>query len=472
VDCDSLMPDRLNHKSMLLALPPQTEPDTGSFPQDRDAVRAWLSDLAPVSAADDATELLRGLRHSNRLTNETENRRAILEEFRPTLSELIQSLTETITPQPLPMAASFRHASTLLDELLREEACAWKILLAHSAIPKLEDASQALSALAKQAIAAVQQYRRVPSNCLRDAHQIYALAASEGLFETNGLHDSQLDSINAPLDAYATVLVLATIDLRQIRVRQLALTLDFITEHLSKVRLSRSAPEQAWRETDRVLNLDDSHVPVPAASYLGDFSHKGVRWLDLAPLARAVDDRRARTRTTLAMTLGSDMLERQTLTRVSHALATNRARKVSRCISHTVKTLSFGHQLIANQLIHAIVPDDSADSPPIASAEWVQINHTPQGAAYRCLNADIGSVNGVVPVQLTRQGVDKGVIDEALIIACRINRKVTQTILLPGYRFQTGDRVMATQAERSKQLKLAQCLQSNGLFSQFVLAEG
>ncbi len=77
----------------------------------------------------------------------------------------------------------------------------------------------------------------------------------------------------------------------------------------------------------------------------------------------------------------------------------------------------------------------------------------------------------VIPVQLSRSNADEGVTDEGLIIACRINGKVTQTVLLPEYRFQTGNRLTARQKERSKAIKLGQCLQSNGLFSQFVLSE-
>jgi len=109
---------------MHLALPPQTDPDTGSFPQDRDAVRTWMEALSPVAEPDDADEFLRGLRHSNRLV-----------EFRPTLNALTTTLTQTVTPQPLPMAAPFQRASVLLGELLREEAITWKILLAHSERP-------------------------------------------------------------------------------------------------------------------------------------------------------------------------------------------------------------------------------------------------------------------------------------------------------------------------------------------------
>jgi len=75
-------------------------------------------------------------------------------------------------------------------------------------------------------------------------------------------------------------------------------------------------------------------------------------------------------------------------------------------------------------------------------------------------------------VEITRDNAEEGVTDEALIIACRINGKVLQTILLSGYRFNTGDRFTASQANKKKHLKLGQCLQSNGMLSHFVINEG
>jgi len=459
---------------------------------------------------ENAAELLRGLRHSNRLTNETAKRRLILDEFRPSLDNLTSALTLTITPQPLPMVAPFRQAATLLDELLREEACAWKILLAHSATPELADAGNALVALARQATAAVQQYRQVPATCLRDANQIYALAEAEGLFTPQGLGDARHTQIDRALDAYATVLILATLDLRQIRARQLVLALQFLAEHRGKVRLTRTPPDKTWRESDRVVNLETCHTPVTASSYMGDFADASLRWINFAALSQAIDERLLRTRTTLSVTLGSDTLERQTLTRLNYALhTTTRSRKSARCICHDMAELSFGHQLIANQLLQQVNSASAEAEPGREDLLWVRVNYSAQGASFRCKKpqngtAQVGELvavkgdstligvirwvhaaddselsigleylsNGVVPVQLSRPNVDEGVTDEALIIACRINGKVTQTILLPGYRFHTGDRITAQQADRSKQLKLAQCLQSNGLFSQFVLAEG
>jgi len=225
-------------------------------------------------------------------------------------------------------------------------------------------------------------------------------------------------------------------------------------------------------------------------------------------LMEAVDNRLARTRTTISMTLGSDTLERQTLTRLSQDLGGNRTRKFARCISYNPISLAFGHQQISNQLLRDVQTETlSADD---VCVEWVRVNYSKIGAAFRSIDPRIGTAqvgelvalkegdttttlaivrwvhatddgcismgmeflsNGVVPVELARDNADDGVTDQALIIACRIAGKVTQTILLAGYRFHTGDRLTASQAAKQKHIKLGQCLQSNGMFSQFILSE-
>ena len=493
---------------MQLALPPQTEPNTGSFPQERDAVRTWMGALSPIAEPDDAVELLRGLRHSNRLVNDASQRRVVLEEFRPTLTELTNNLIQTVTPQPLPMAAPFRRASALLDELLREEANTWKILLAHSEQPQLTDAALALSALHSQAVAAVQQYRCVPRSCMRDAHQIYAFCESaELLTRSGGARHANDDKIDDLLNAYSGIMIMAIMDLRQIRAKQLDLSIAFIGEHRDKIRLSQQAPGTLWRDTDCVVNLNSGEYPVPAASYLGKLDDPAVRWLNFSVLKEAVDNRLARTRTTVSMTLGADTLERQTLTRLSHDLAGNRHRKLNRCISYNPVALAFGHQQISNQLLRDV--DAQSQKTDDVRVDWTRINYSSKGAAFRSIDPNIGTAqvgelvalkeddattlgivrwvhsaedgcisigmeflsNVVIPVELSRNNADDGITDEALIVACRIEGKVTQTILLPGYRFHTGDRLTASQVEKQKHIKLGQCLQSNGMFSQFVLNE-
>lgn len=496
---------------MLLALPPQTAPNSSSFPQNRDAVRAWLNNLNPSDSPDDASELLRGLRHSNRLTSDTESRRSVIEEFRPVLNTLTMNLSQSISPQPLPMAASFRHASALLDELLREEANAWKILLSYSDNPELDDANQALTALYRLAKAAVQQYREVPKHCMRDANHIYALAEDRGLLTTGKSGFDARDATKANLrKSYAGIITLATLNLRQIRAKQLDLTLSFLADQFDKVTLDATAPSGVWRETNYVINLHSTDKPAPASSYLGEITAQSLRWIDFSALVEAIETRLAKTRTTLSVTLGADTLERQTLSRLNFEFTNHRERKVARCVSYTDANLSFGHQQISNQLLRDIDVMQFFDEQAHVT-HWTCINRSPNGAAFSSIEANAGTVqvgelvavkedddtstlgvtrwvharedgtllfgmenlsNEVVPVELTRDNAEDGVTDEALIIACKINGKVTQTILLPGYRFHTGDRLTASQASRKKQIKLGQCLQSNGMFSQFILSEG
>ena len=320
---------------MHLALPPQTAPNDTSFPRNRDAVRTWLDDLNPAENVDDAAELLRGLRHSNRLTNDAEARRSVLEEFRPSRKPLIDSLSQSISPQPLPMAASFRHASALLDELLREETNARKILLAHSENPSLEDATEALDALYRLAKAAVQQYRKVPRHCLRDANHIYALAEREGLFSTKkSSRDTRDELIDSLQNSYAGILTLATLNLKQIRAKQLDLTLAFLSDHFDKVRLSTDAPTGVWRNTQCIVDLHSSDVPSVASSYLGDLSKPTVRWIDFSALMETIETRLSKTRTTFSVTLGADTLERQTLSRLNFQFTSSRERKLARRVSY------------------------------------------------------------------------------------------------------------------------------------------
>lgn len=496
---------------MLLALPPQTAPDTGSFPQEHQAVKSWLDALSPDTEPNDAAELLRGLRHSNRLTTSAENRRLVLSEFQSSLQSLTHSLIQTISPQPLPMAAKFRHSSALLDELLREETNAWKILLSQNSPPRLADARSAMSALLKQATAAVQQYRRVPSYCIRDANQIYAVAELNDLLISTDHEASYSENSTVEfLNDYAGVLVLSHLDLRQIRARQLDLTLAFLTEQLEYIRLSQDPPTHAWKDNDCVLDLSKGNAPIEAACYLGDVDTNTMRWVSFEPLVQALDARLAKTRTTLSTTLGADTLERQTLTRLRQDLHGKRGRRLARRIGYDTVNLSFGHQQISNQLLQNIDAEPGHNINRSLRNEWTQINYSAQGAAFRSIDPAIGTAQvgelvavqklddqetlgmvrwvqanddghvlvgveylskQVIPVELSRSNADEGVTDEGLIIACRINGKVTQTVLLPEYRFQTSDRLTARQKERSKAIKLGQCLQSNGLFSQFVLNE-
>jgi len=78
---------------------------------------------------------------------------------------------------------------------------------------------------------------------------------------------------------------------------------------------------------------------------------------------------------------------------------------------------------------------------------------------------------GVLPVGISRTHTDDVVADDGLIIACKVKDAVLQTILLPAYLYQVGDRMTVELNGKSRNVKLQQSLQSNGLFSHFSLTD-
>ena len=152
---------------MQLTVPHRNVADTSSFPVNPDGVAAWLRDLRPLETESDAREVYRGLKHSNRLHNDVDQRRAILSCFIPVLRELHVHLSELSHAQPLPLTREFSRNARLQDALLREEAFAFKILLSDSSAPLADDARRAMQALARQAESVAHAYRRIPDALIK-----------------------------------------------------------------------------------------------------------------------------------------------------------------------------------------------------------------------------------------------------------------------------------------------------------------
>ncbi len=95
-----------------------------------------------------------------------------------------------------------------------------------------------------------------------------------------------------------------------------------------------------------------------------------------------------------------------------------------------------------------------------------RVNAHPDGR----LNIGIESMaRAVLPVIIRRDDETSTAPENGLIIACRTGTKTVQTILVPPFLYQSGDRLSAMQGERSTRIELTRCLQLNGLFSQYQL---
>lgn len=536
---------------MQLSVPQRGPADRGSFPVEPLDVEHWLAGLSLASESD-AREILRGLKHSNRLHNDPVRRRAVLERFLPVLEELHEQLLELTRAQPLPLVREFARGAALAEALLREEAFAFKILLAEgeaggsgSAGPEPDDARRAMRALARRADVAVHGYRRLPDALFEDAHALYALAESHDLLEAPA-RDGAADDAGAA-DHYRYLLLLAVADTRQLRARQLPLALDFLREAARDITLARVASGDGRRDARAfAVDLARGTAPERFVSLLVP-DPATLRLFDAEPVLGRIDRAIGRTRSVRSTTFGVDVLERQTLGRLRTAFAGERVRRGPRSVANVEQPALFGHREIATRLlfdpertnasgesdadagedVRRGDPDDAARRGantarrpivvPFESEGWTLVNRSAQGACLthpaclpgtvqvgelvslgntgatdpspngraatllgtvRWVRSDGGSgvtlgleylARGVLPVSIRSPDTDTAVSENAMIIACKVQQSIVQTILLPPYLYEVGEQLIATQGSRSRRLRLQTCLQTNGLFGHFVI---
>ncbi|MFK7856472.1 MAG: hypothetical protein AB8B79_20325 [Granulosicoccus sp.] len=514
---------------MHLTVPHRMVADTGSFPVNPEGVATWLQELKPLESEADAREVYRGLKHSNRLHNDADRRRAVLSCFIPVLRELHVHLSELSHAQPLPLTREFARSARLRNALLQEEAFAFKILLSDSESPLADDARRAMQALARQAESTTHAYRKLPDAIVQDAHHLFALAEEHKLLSAQ--QGSELLSLQ---DHYRFILLLSVADLGQQRARQVSLILDFLKTCLSDIHIEKDRRAATLGNTDYAINLRQGSRPEPALSLLGQIPEE-VRWFSVAPALYRIDKYSNRIRASSGSVLGSDTLERQSLARLHVALSRGRQRRTARKISNKVRRVVFGHKEICAHLLYR-----PQETPADDSSGWVVTNISTQGmrlenvlcraglvqvgelvsvtepdVALRSkaaeestkINALLGVVRwvrafdddgiamgveflarSVLPVRVIRVDLetdadqappsanqtgqhDIGVGENALIIACKVQRTVLQTMIMPSFLFQSGDRLTASQGGKSRGVQLRKCLQANGLFSQFSLID-
>ena len=520
---------------MQLTVPQRTVADTESFPVDPEGVSRWLGKLSPTRSTSDAMEVYRGLRHSNRLHNDLNRRRAVIACFIPTLRELNTSLLEICQAQPLPLTAEFQRSAQLLDGLLREEAFAFKILLADSAQPRGDDVRRAMQALSRQAESRIHGYKNISESLLQDAHQLYELAEEFSLLDAKPDEDNR-----STAEHYKYILLLTLTDSRQHRVRQLLPLLEYLNQNAGAIRIRKQAPTDTLRSVNYAVHLQYGARPVPAGTLVVD-SYQRVRWFNLAALLTRIDVQLAKSRSQDVALLGAESLDRQSFARLRVTLARSRQRRTQRIIRHEPQTVMLGHKAICAHLhlgtAKAMSLAAVGESEDIAASyeamnktadimsqhddqNWVLINRSAQGAALAnpdCRagvvqvgelvsieasdsqsdinaagksNALIGVVRwiiasdssairigveflakGVLPVGISRTHSDDIVADDALIIACKVKEAVLQTILLPAYLYQPGDQLTVALNGKTRQVRLHKSLQNNGLFSHYSMQD-
>jgi hypothetical protein len=353
---------------MQLTVPQRTQAEAGSFPTNPGGVTQWLQGLQPLESDTDAREIYRGLKHSNRLHNDVDQRRAVLSCFIPILRELQSYLSEMSQAQPLPLSREFSRSARLADALYREEAFAFKILLSESTTPLADDAGRAMQALARQAESVVNTYQRIPDSLIHDAHQLYLLAEKHKLL--TGSRGSDLLSLE---DHYRLILLLSIADLGQQRARQLPLLLDFLKTCIRDIQIEKDRDRKSLALYDYAVNVEFGAKPEPALSLIGE-DISDVRWFSIAPVLYRIDTYSARLRSPSTTSLGSDTLERQSLARLHVALSRARQRRSPRKILFDAQRVVFGHKEVCAHLLYQLEDKTSHDS-----SNWRVVNSSAQG---------------------------------------------------------------------------------------------
>ena len=279
-----------------------------------------------------------------------------------------------------------------------------------------------------------------------------------------------------------------------------------------------------------LVDLGTGDAPVPAGSLLaGD--RLDLLSIDASGLVREARRRASGTRAGATSLPGADTLERQTLSRLVAALGTPPGRRSARRFDDAPAELVFGVRQVCARLLygdggdaseaaaHAVdaggpgtpdpespwrIADRSATGLQIVAraprAGLVQVGELvsvherpgipgrsePDGDGTARHDLPIGIVRRVVtgrdgalhagvellarqaiPVRVAREDGAQSVPEQALVVACRVAGRTLQTLLVPAFLYRRGDRLRVTRRGRSRELELARCLQSNGLFSHY-----
>jgi len=512
---------------MQLPVPERSVADTGSFPVAPDGVADWLATLDPLASEADAREVLRGLTHSNRLHNDVDQRRAVIACFVPTLRALQERLGDTARAQPLPLAEEFARAADLALALLREEAIAFRLLLADSRTPLADDARRAMLALTRRADLLLSGYRQLPDALLREAHALFGFAREHHIHQQRAGSSEPgapaMPSLASLDELYRYLLVLTVVDAPRHRARQLPLLFDWLREHASLCTLAADAALARRRASTRyAIDLNGSACPAPTGSVLAH-DDAALLVIDTTPLCLQLERQLSTMRQTNASQLGADTLERQTLARLEVTLDGRRQRRHGRRREDRPIGLTFGHKDICARLRYAHGDDES-----LTMSGWRAVDASPAGLQATHVDAAPGSVQvgelvaiprAVTPVQTpdgtgassptaTRRDISLAVVrrirardtrsiaigleflahavmpvtlrhdddpdsapEQALIIACRIGERSVQSLLVPPFLYRSGDRLSIGQGERSRQVELTRCLQLNGLFGHYELGD-
>lgn len=206
-----------NMDNLRLEIPQQAHNPTATAFANPARLKTWLAALPLGNANKTGHELLAALYQVNRATLPLNHRYALLEQVRPIIAELLDTLNKQYHNTPIPLAEKPRGVAELVSALLKEMAFAYKIaFLELAAAPTSEAVQHALVAAAYHGVDHLARllaesyaiYAPEPKKLWLEVHQLYRYAEQQGFHSV--AVDPAAGGSGASIDhAYRRLLLLA-----------------------------------------------------------------------------------------------------------------------------------------------------------------------------------------------------------------------------------------------------------------------
>jgi len=182
-------------------------------------LKTWLESLPLGSPTKTGQELLAALQQANRAEAPVNERYYFLDQCRPLIDGLSESLHKQYATAAVPLTDKHREAAELAHSLLSEIAIGYKtvLLTAAASTPAAETdrntaaaaALYAIHHLARLLVDTYGLYAPEPKNLWLEIHQIYRFAERQGILAATLQHDAGDNSVRSIDHTYRRIIMLA-----------------------------------------------------------------------------------------------------------------------------------------------------------------------------------------------------------------------------------------------------------------------
>ena len=230
---------------------------------------AWLKKLPLSNPAEAAEQLSEYLADANRIRLGHDIRARLAETLAPAVEDCVTALREQYLNAALPLPPRLRHNPLLAQQVLREMATTYKILISERAGKTLQLGKKLMPLYLQQLLASTQQiieisyetHENVPAGAWMDMHQTFKYAMHKGLEGSIPENSPKMFSLE---QIYKSSLLLALSDPFHFPPKETAWAKDIIARFGSLAVLYPAEDEQGHAGTF-VIDVNTDAPPKPLA---------------------------------------------------------------------------------------------------------------------------------------------------------------------------------------------------------------